>query len=127
MTSRATAGPLAPGQSLFSVTLRESSPSAGTTTFQLLTVPSGMTFFVTDLQANGAAIAAAAEIVLTLNAGTIAITQVSLGSSSPIALQYETQPFATAGAVLSLAVTNANATTPAFSATIAGYLQASGY
>ncbi len=127
LVSKGTAGVMAPGQTLFSCTLRENAPSSATATYPVLIVPANMCFFLTDFQANGAAIVAGAEIVLTILAGTVAITQVSLGNSSPISLQYETQPFATPGVVITISVTNPSATTPAFACTMAGYLQSFGF
>jgi hypothetical protein len=127
MVQRGTSGAMASGQSLFSATLRESAGSSSTLTFPLLTVPAGGVFFVTDLQATGAAIASGAELVLSLQAGSIIIAQCSLGPTSPISCQFETQPFVPAGTVVSAVVTNANATTPAFALFMAGFYQQFGF
>ena len=127
LVCKESAGAMAPGQSLFSATLREAAGSSSTLTFPLLTVPAGGMFFITDLQATGAAIASGAELVLSLQAGSITIAQCSLGPTSPVSCQFETQPFVPAGTVVSAVVTNANATTPAFALFMAGFYEQFGF
>ena len=127
MVQRGTSGAMASGQSLFSATLRESAGSSTTLTFPLLTVPAGGMFFVTDLQATAQPSLSGAELVLSIQAGLIIIAQCSLGPTSPISCQFETQPFVPAGVTISAVVTNANATTPAFALFMAGFYQQFGF
>jgi len=127
VVNRGTAGSLAPGQSLFTATIRENAGSSSTLTFPLFTVPADGCWYLSDLQATGAAIAANAELVLSVQAGTIVIAQSSLGPTSPIAVSFETQPMVPPGTVVNVVVTNAAATTPAFAMFVAGFYQQFGY
>jgi hypothetical protein len=127
LVARGTAGSLAPGQSLFSASLRESAGNNSTLTFPLFIVPSNGCWFLTDMQATGAAIASAAELVLSIQAGSIIIAQCSLGATSPISCSFETQPMVPPGTMVSVVVTNANATTPAFAFFLAGFYQQFGF
>jgi len=127
LVQRGTAGSLAPGQSLFSASLRESAGNASTLTFPLFVVPSNGCFFLTDMQATGAAIAANAELVLSIQAGSIIIAQCSLGNTSPISCSFETQPMVPGGTTVNAVVTNGAGTTPAFAFFIAGFYQQFGF
>ncbi len=127
VVQRGTAGSLAPGQSLFSASLREAAGSSSTLTFPLFTVPANGAWFLTDMQATGAAIASSAELVLSVQAGSIIIAQCSLGPTSPIACSFETQPMVPPGVTVSVVVTNANATTPSFAFFVAGFYQQFGF
>ncbi len=127
LVSKSSAGAMATGQSLFSASLRENAASTGTVTFPLLTVPANGVIYITDIQATGAAIVANAELIFNIVAGTCIIAQASLGPTSPIATIFETQPLAPSGTVISVQVTNANATTPAFDIFVSGYYQQFGF
>jgi len=127
VVGRGTAGSLAPGQSLFTATIRENAGNASTLTFPLFTVPSNGCFYISDLQATGAAIASNAELVLSVQAGAIVIAQASLGPTSPFSCAFETQPMIPPGTTINAVVKNTAATTPAFAMFVAGYYQQFGY
>jgi hypothetical protein len=126
MVGRQTAGALAPGQSLFSASLREASPTSGTLTFPLLTVPTNGVFYVTDFESSCAALAAATELSITLTSGTLPISQASISGTSPVSAQFETQPFVIGGNTLNvvLGATAGGVTTDVF---VAGYYQQFGF
>jgi hypothetical protein len=127
IANRSTAGSLTPGQSLFTATIRENAGNASTLTFPLFTVPANGCFYISDLQATGAAIANNAELVISVLAGSLTIAHASLGPTSPISSAFETQPMVPPGTVVSVSVANTAATTPAFNVFMGGFYQQFGY
>ncbi len=129
LVGKQTAGGLAPGQSLFSASGRQSTSTTAALTFPVVTVPANGVLFITDFAASAGGSSASGtpvEMDIQLQSGAITIGRSSISGTSPVSQAFETQPMVIPGQVLSVVLPITTATQPV-DFYVAGYFQAFGF
>jgi len=123
LVGRSSAGPLAPGQSLFSCAARVSNATNALATYPIVSVPGGMVLYITDFNASTAG---ASEVDIQLQSGTMPVARASVFATSPAAQMFETQPMVIGGNALQ-AVLGTSSANQVMDFYVGGYLQLSGF
>jgi len=123
LVARSSAGPLAPGQSLWSTSGRISNQTSGTTPVPLLAVPANMVLYITDFSASTVG---SAEVDVQVQSGTMVVLRAAVFATCPAAAMFETQPMVIGGNTVNL-VASATGSAQVIDFYIGGYLQSFGF